>query len=390
MPSSSVAGSNVPLVASPLRVVEERTAADRRRFTAFPYRLYRKELRWVPPLRMAERALMDRDRNPFFQHAEVQHFLAWRGRRVVGRIAAIENRRHNEFHEDRVGFFGMFDVEPDAEAAQMLCAAARAWCASRGLSPVRGPVSYSMNDMCGVLVEGFDKQPVLLAPWNRPDYESLLLGSGFAPVKDLLMLWAGAENPIPERFSRVIDRQLQRKSIKLRPIDLARFESERRTLKELYNLCWERNWGFVPATDAEFEHAAKDLRTLLDPRISCIAEREGKPVGFSVFLKDVNVLLARGPRSGRLFPFLWLRLLLGLRRSLRTRCILLGVVPEARGSAVAEAFIAWVLERALALGMPGSECGWVLEDNVKMLSAIEAVGGKVVNRYRIYEAPAAP
>ncbi len=371
-----------------LRVEPERGRGDRRAFLGFPYRLYRDEPRWVPPLRMAERKTMDRGANPFFRYGDAQHFLARRGARVVGRIAAVANPRHNEFHGDRIGFFGFFDVEPDPEAAAALIRAADGWIAERGLGPLRGPVSYTTNDPCGVLVDGFDERPVILMPWNRPDYDALLRGAGLVKAKDLLNLHVNAYQSIPERWQRVLSRKMERGSFTLRRIDLARFDEERRTLKDLYNRCWERNWGFVPATDEEFEHAADDLKTLLDARISSIALQGDRPVGFSVFLKDLNAILAEGPRHGRLFPTLWWKLLRGLKRSLPTRCILLGVVPEARGAALTEAMIAFVLDQAIAAEMPWSECGWVLEDNERMLSSILQLGGEVRKRYRIYEAPA--
>ena len=372
---------------APLRVEPEVGRKDRRAFIDLPYRLNRHEAGWVPPLRMGEAKLMDRKANPFFQYGSAQHFLARRGSRVVGRVAAIENPRHHEFHEDRVGFFGFFDLESDPEVAAALLRAADAWIADRGLGPLRGPVSYSTNDTCGVLVEGYDEHPTLLMPWNRPDYDELIRGVGLVKAKDLLALHVSAYEPIPERWARVIQRRMERGSTVLRRIDLKRFDEERKVLKDLYNRCWERNWGFVPATDAEFEHAADDLKMLLDANMSSIAMRGDEPVGFSIFLKDLNVILAQGPRNGRLFPTLWWHVLRGLKRPLTTRCILLGVVPEARGGAITEAMIAHVLATSRQHQMPYSECGWVLEDNEKMLGPILQLGGEVRKRYRLYESP---
>ncbi len=371
-----------------LEVRPERGRADRRRFLALPYRLYRDHPVWVPPLRLAERALTDRRRNPFFRHARAEHFLAWRAGRVVGRIAAIDNPRHNEVHGERVGFFGFFDVEPDPAAARALVAAAGAWCRAQGLTALRGPVNYSTNDSCGVLVEGFEDRPLLLMPYNRPDYEALLLGAGLAPVKDLVTYWIPNPHPIPPRFARVVDRRAERAGLRLRPIDLRRMSEEAALLKDLYNRCWERNWGFVPATDAEFDHAAKDLARLVDTRLSCIAECAGRPVGFSVFLHDLNELL-HGTR-GRLLPTLWWRLLTGLRRVRRGRCILLGVVPEARGLAINEAFFVHALRAGRDAGIVGVEAGWILEENQAMRKPLEAIGAWVNKRYRIYEAPLGP
>ena len=375
-------------MSTPVRVDPEDGAADRNAFIDLPYRLYRGHATWVPPLRMAERDLMDRAKNPFFQHAQVEHFLARRGDRVVGRIAACENRLHNEVHGDRIGFFGFFDAEADAEAAGALLEAAQRWCTARGLSPMRGPANYSMNDSCGVLVDGFDDPPTILMPYNRPDYAGLLEGAGLVAVRELLAYWIRTGNPIPERFQRVVERRMARSNITLRDIDVKHFDREVQILKDLYNRSWEKNWGFVPATEAEFEHAAKDLKMLVEPRVSAVAERDGEPVAFSAFVRDVNRILKRGSGNGRLLPTLWARLAFGLKKIRHARCVLLGIVPEARGNAINEAFFVRAMQAALDLGYHGSECGWILADNDAMKKPIETAGGAVTKRYRMYETQA--
>jgi len=372
----------------PLQVDPERASgaghrADRKAFIDLPYRLYAGHPTWVPPLRLAERDMMNRSKNPFFEHAHVEHFLARRGKRVVGRIAAIENRLHNEIHGDRIGFFGFFDVEADHEAAAALVEAARRWTKARGLGPLRGPVNYSMNDPCGLLVDGFDECPRVLMPYNRPDYEAMLAAAGLEPVKDLVTYMLHVDMKVPERFERVVGRRLSRSGISLRTLDLGNFEGEVRILKDLYNRCWDKNWGFVKATSAEFDHAAKDLGRLIVPTMSVIAEHKGEPVGFSIFIRDLNVLL-KG-RSGRLTPSLLYKLMFRMKKIRRTRCVLLGVVPEARGKAINEAFFLHASEGAIAGGIEDSEAGWILEDNVAMRRPIEALGAKINKRYRMFE-----
>ena len=370
---------------APIHIRPERGAKDRKRFLSLPYQIYKRSPDYVPPLRSVEAALMNQKKNPFFLHADAQHFLAWRGNQVVGRIASIENRRHNEIHGDRVGFFGFFDVVAfrDGEVATALLRAAQAWCEDRGLAPMRGPVNYSTNDSCGVLVNGFGEPPAILMPYNRPDYDLLVTGAGLVGVKDLISYWCPTSLPLPPRFKRVIDRQLDRKDIVIRPVDTKNFDVEIKTIRDLYNRSWEKNWGFVPTTDAEFDHAAKDLKLLIDPNMSGVAERKGIPVGFSVFLRDINRILHSG--RGRLFPLMWAKLLLGIKHVRRTRCVLLGVVPEARGSAIAEALITRGLLGGRASKIAGAECGWVLEDNTKMRAGIETIGGMITKRYRLYE-----
>lgn len=339
----------------------------------------------MPPLRIAERDTFDRKKNPFFRHAEVEHFLARRAGRVVGRIAAVHNRLHNDTHGDRLGFFGFFDVEPDPEAAAALVEAARAWVAARGLDRMRGPANYSTNDSCGVLIDGFDELPTVLMPYNRPDYDELLQGAGLDPAKDLVSLWINALNEIPERFRRVVARSLKRSRVTLRPIDLSDLAGEIRSLENVYNRCWADNWSFVPATTEEFEHASKQMRPLLEPDLSAVAEIDGVPVGLSLILKDVNRIL-RGT-NGRLFPLGLFRLLFSLRKVRHLRTVALGVVHEARGRGITEAFFIRGMDGSRRKGYAGSEAGWILEDNRKMLAPILGVGGRITKRYRMYEMP---
>jgi GNAT superfamily N-acetyltransferase len=372
-------------MAGALTIRPEAGRRDRRRFLDVPYRLNRGQPAWVPPLRISDAAVMDRRKNPFFRHAEVQHFLAWRDGRVVGRVAAIENRRHNEVHGDRLGFFGWFDVEEDAEAASGLVAAARAWVQARGLDGMRGPVCYSTNDVCGVLVEGFDLPPAILMPWNRPYYDGLLRGAGLEPVKDLVAYEITTSELDLDRLKRVTDRALSRGGYALRELDLSRWAAEVDLLLDLYNRTWERNWGFVPMTEEEFRHVAKDLRQLVDPRVFLFLEREGLPVGFVGLLPDLNVAL-KG-LNGRLLPFNLFRILRRMKRVGRARIIMLGLLPEARSKGLDAALITKVIERGVPAGYLTGEAGWILEDNQRMRASIEAMGSRVSKRYRLYETP---
>jgi len=222
-------------------------------------------------------------------------------------------------------------------------------------------------------------------PYNRPDYDTLLRGAGLQKVKELLMLLISAKIPMPERFERVVARRLSRTGTVIRPIDLKNFDREVEIIRDLYNRSWERNWGFVPATDAEFDHAAKDMKMVVEPNVSGIAERDGKPVAFSVFLRDINPILKR--MNGRVFPFGWVKLLWGLKRIKRLRCVLLGVVPEARGGALNEAMFLYAKQGVMKHGIECAEAGWVLDDNKAMRSPIEAAGGYVNKRYAMYESP---
>lgn len=375
-----------PSSAAPVVVAPERTRADRKAFLELPYRLYRGHPHWVPPLRMDEAFLGNRAKNPFYAHATVAHFLARRGDRVVGRIAAVENTLHNEVHGDRIGFFGRFDLEPDPEAAQALVATARAWVGARGLTAMRGPVSYSSNELIGVLVDGFDRPPTIGMPYNREDYDALLLGAGLAKVKDLVAYWIPSAGPIPERVVRIAERTLYRQGYTVRMLDLKRWDAEIDTLLDLYNRCWERNWGFVPMTEAEFRHAAKALKMIVDPRLFLFVEKPvGTPVGFVGNVPDVNEIIR--DLDGRLFPFGLFKLLARRKKISAARTMLLGVLPEFRGRGVDAALMVDVFRRAAQAGYRGGEGSWILEDNVRMRTDLEALGGTVTATYRVYEMP---
>jgi GNAT superfamily N-acetyltransferase len=372
-------------VASPgdaLVVEPEATRADRRRFLEFPYRLNAGHPAWVPPLRMAETKLMHRGKNPFFEHGEAQHFLARRGDRIVGRIAAIENRLYNEYQADRTGFFGFFDCEPDPEVARALVDAARVWTGRRGLHPMVGPVCYSTNDQMGVLVEGFQHPPAVLMPWNRPDYDALLLGAGLEPAKDLLGYEITHRTPAPERFVRVVRARLERTGVRLRPVDVRRLDEEVTGFLEVYNRSWERNWGFVPMTEAEFRLAARDMKSILHRAMSSVAVKDGRTVGFCLAIKDLNQVI--GDLGGRLFPFGIFRLLWRLPRIRRVRMIALGLLPEYRGKGIYEAFFLHAHEQGMATGVEVAECSWILEDNLRARAPVETAGGVLTKRYRLY------
>ena len=244
--------------------------------------------------------LLSRERNPFFEHAEAEYFLAERNGDVVGRIAGISNRLHNETHEDRVGFFGFFECVDDQAAADALFAAAADWCRGRGHDVLRGPASFSVNDECGLLVDGFGTPPTLMMPHNPPYYVRLVETAGFAKAKDLWVYQGGAEDryiPVPERLARGTELIRQRMGVTIRPLNLKDFDGEVERIKTLYNAAWEKNWGFVPMTDHEIDHLAEQFRPVVIPDLVPIAEKDGRMIGFGITLPDLNVVFRR--RRGR-------------------------------------------------------------------------------------------
>ncbi|MGH7547777.1 MAG: N-acetyltransferase [Gemmatimonadales bacterium] len=355
---------------------------DLDRFIAFPYDHYRGDPLWVGQLRRDVRSLLSPDKNPFFQHAEAQYFLARAAGRTLGRIAAIKNDAHTRTHSDRVGFYGFFECVNDQAVAHALFDAGASWLRRRGFAIMRGPVSPSINDEAGLLVQGFDAPPTLMMPHNPPYYVDLLNRYGFAKAKDLLV-YQSTDIRTPERLVRAANVLAQRKGITLRALDMKHFRDEVELVKRLYNRAWERNWGFVPLSDAEIDHLAKQLKPIVDPDLVCFAERDGDVIGFAVALPDLNVALKHNP-SGRLVPGI-LKVLWHARRVSRLRILLLGVVKEYRSTGVDALMYHWIWTKGVAHGFHWGEGGWILEDNVAMNNAAVHLGFVPYKTYRIYD-----
>src|SRR5688572_871075 len=344
---------------------------------------------WVPPLRMMVRDLLDTKGNPFYRRADRQLFIARRNGRAVGRIAAIENRAHNAFHGDRVGFFGFFESTDDPHVARALLHSAREWLGERGLGTMRGPMNPSTNHDCGVLTEGFDEHPVFLTPWNPPYYDALLQSAGMTPAKNLLGYWLPYGEPgyaLPPRLDALARRAAAKANIVFRDLEPRHFWDEVERCWEIYNSAWERNWGFVPMTRDEFLHMARSLKPLLVPQFAFLAEVNGQPAGFMLCAPDFNVVFKRIP-NGRLLPFGLLKILRAKSRIRTGRILALGIREEFRTGSVLPVFMHEATRRAIAYGSPGAEASWILEDNQAMRQPLEAFGGRVYRRWRVYERP---
>ncbi len=355
---------------------------DLERFIAFPYDHYRGHPLWVPQLRMDVRTLLSPAKNPFFQHAEAQYFLARSNGHTVGRIAAIKNDAHNQTWNDKVGFYGFFESIDDQAVAGALWDAAATWLRARGFDTMRGPMSPSVNDECGLLVEGFDTPPTLMMPHNPPYYIGLHDRYGFVKAKDLIAYEGEGDGP-PERIVKVAKRVAERAGVTLRGLNMKRFTQEVDLVKALYNKAWEKNWGFVPLTEAEIDHLAKQLKPIVVPDLVVFAERAGDVIGFGVALPDLNVALKHNP-SGRLFPGI-LKVLWHSRKLHRARVLLLGVIPEFRGRGIDALMYDWIWTHGATLGFKWGEGGWILEDNAPMNNGALALGFKPYKTYRVYD-----
>jgi GNAT superfamily N-acetyltransferase len=337
----------------------------------------------VPPLREDVRKSFDPAANPVFEHAEVEPFLALRDGRAVGRVAAIHNRAHNDFHGDRVGFFGFFECEDDPEAAAALLAAAADWVGARGLDTLRGPMSFSTNDECGVLVSGFERPPAIMMPHNPPYYARLLEAAGCTTAKNLLAYhFAMRASPYLERAAEAVRRRCR---ATCRGLRLDRFDTELALIGDVYNAAWDRNWGFVPMTAREFEHMAHQLRPVVDPEIVRFAEVDGELAGFAIAIPDVNRALAR--LDGRMGPWGTLKFLWLMRRVDTARVLALGVREGFRATGVDVLLYRDLFTAGERRGYRSGELSWVLEDNMAIRRPIERLGGVADKVYRLYDRP---
>jgi GNAT superfamily N-acetyltransferase len=377
-----------------LRVEQVQTPDEKMEFIRFPWQVYRHDPNWVPPLISERVEFLDRERHPFHWHSDVEYFVARRGGQVVGTIAAIHNKRHVEFQGEKVGFFGLFEVLQDREAARALLETAGEWVAERGMTSLRGPASYSQNEEAGLLVDGWDGTPVVMMTYNPRYYVDLIEGAGFEKAMDLLAydldlraLGRRAEN-VPPKLRRVANKIQERGGFTVRQMEMRHFDEEVARFKSIYNSAWARNWGFVPLTEDEIDHLAKGMKQILDPSLLWVAEKDGKPIGAMVPLPDVNQALVRAyPRPGvpewwTLLKFLWHW---KVRRRVTTmRGFAGGVIPEYRARGV-DAVLMLRLAEAAVRRYDRCEISWVLESNLKMRQVCDMFGAKVYRTYRMYE-----
>ena len=361
-------------------------------FISFPWEVYKDNSYWVPPLISERKEFLDTEENPFFEHATAEYFIARRGDKVVGTIAALTNDKYNEFQKTNVGFFGFFEVLDDSEAAERLFSTAIDWARKAGHDSIIGPVQFSTNDEVGLLMDGFDDRPRILMTYNPPRYLEYYENAGLQKAMDLwaykLTLGDFLAN-IPEKLVRVLDKVRKRKNFRIRTVNLKDFDAEVERIKKIYNKSWERNWGFVPMTDREFYKLAKDIKPLIDPEIMLVVEKDGEMVGFALSLPDLNQPLHLAyPKPGGLEQLTMLKLIWHWKLRKRVdwiRVPLLGVLPEHRGSGVDAMLYLETIKAAAKQGYKMAEGSWVLENNVMMNRAVRSIGGKVYKTYRMFE-----
>jgi len=367
-----------------IRPVE--TKSDLKSFIKVPERLYRGDPYWVPPLLVERKEFFDRQKNPFFKHAEVALFLAFKDGIPVGRISAHISFAHNKYHHEKTGFFGFFEAVDDYAVAERLLQTAVDWHRGKGMDRVRGPANFTTNHEVGLLIDGFDRPPVIMMTYNPEYYVRFVEKFGFVKAMDLYAYYTDDRNPMPERVIRVIDRVKKRSGCTFRSLDFGNFAREVAAIKEVYNRAWENNWGFVPLSDEEFDFTAKDLKKIADPDLILIAEDGGRPVGFSLALPDFNQVLIE--LNGRLLPFGMLKLL-WLTKVRRVtdgvRVLMMGMLPEYQKRGLDNIFYYETFERGTKRGYRWGEFSWVLENNEMMNRVAQNLGHTRYKTYRMYD-----
>jgi GNAT superfamily N-acetyltransferase len=338
---------------------------------------------------MERRDFLNPKKNPFFEFGEVELFLARRGGQVVGRIAAVKDPHYNDFHGTKWGFFGLFECINDVGVARALLDTAERWARERGFDTLVGPMNFSTNADCGLLVEGFDKPPAILMTYNPPYYATLFEACGLAKAKDLWAWELSSSAEPPEKVVRIAEKIRVREGITVRHVKLDDFANEVKRIKTIYNAAWEKNWGFVPMTEAEFDHMAKEMKTVVRPELLLIAEVKGEPVAFSMTLPDANEALkaAKGRLTTFGLPIGLAKLVLASRRIRRLRLVTLGIKEGYRRRGLDAILYLDTIRTAKQLGYEGGEIGWTLEDNHLVNRAIESMGGQKSKTYRVYQRP---
>ncbi len=369
-----------------VRISEAKGRRLRETFVRFPWQIYKSDPQWVPPLLMEQREFINPRRHPFYLHGAAVPLVAFRGDQPVGRLLVSDDPNYNREHQSNVGCFGMFESIDDEEVARALIDAAADWLRVRGRDRIRGPIDYSLNYPCGMLVNGFNTPPRIMMGHNPPHYERLLLACGLVKAKDLYAWWFDDSNDMLAVWGRRAKRLAARGRFQIRPLRFDDLDAEIARCKVVYNAALERNWGFVKMTDAEFHHLAAQLKMIAIPDLLLLAELDGEPVGCSITLPDMNEVIR--PLNGRLFPWglpLGLARLYLTRRRVRTvRVMALGILEPFRRRGLVELLILRTIDY-WKRHFTGAELGWTLEDNHPINHAIEAVGGQRYKTYRIYE-----
>ena len=372
---------------SEIKISEVSTRRDRDAFIKFQWRIYANDPVWVPPLIIERKTFLDRKRHPFYRHGDAALFLARQNDEIVGRIMASDDPNYNSLHQSNVGCFGVFECIDDRNVAAALFEAAANWLRQKGRTEMMGPIDYSTNYVCGLLIDGFQFAPTILTAHNPPYYRELIEGCGFTKAKDWYAWWFADPAKAVTHLRRFAERVRRRWPVTIRSANLKNIREETRRLRQIYNQAWEKNWGFVPFTEAEFEFMTREMKPLLVPEFAWIAEMGNEPIGFTLCLPDINVALRH--LNGRLtrfgFPIGLIKLLFYKRRIRKGRLIALGVIEKYRRAGVAEMLVLRVMEETMIKRGITGELSMTLEDNFMINRFLEAIGATKYKTYRIFK-----
>lgn len=343
---------------------------------------------WVPPLRLSVIENLDVKKNPFYKRATIELFVAVRDGKDVGRIAAITNRAHEEFHDEKIGFYGFYEAINDIEVSKALFRSVAETLQAKGYSEFRGPMNPSTNHECGLLVRGQSQHPTIMTTWNPLYYLEHHEKLGLEKDKDTVAYFLPTDKKmsLPKKVFDYSEKLKADGNFRFRDFDLKNFDRDVEICYDIYNSAWEKNWGFFPMTREEFQFMAKEMKMVLDPKFAFIAEKDGKPAGFMLGLPDFNHIFKRIP-NGKLLPTGIFKILLGKRMLKTVRIITLGVKQEYRGTGIFALFTAESFLRAQQAKLIGGEASWILEDNVEMNRPWVELGAPLYRRWRIFKAP---
>lgn len=354
------------------------------KFLHLPLQLYQNETNWIAPLIAEEKKLFNPRQNSFFNHATVQNFVAVKDNRLIGRVSAIINQRHNEFHNERVVFFGFLDFIDDYEVSRLLLKRVEAFGRDKNMSVARGPANFSTNDTCGMLIEGFDDDPVIMMPYNFAYYNDHLEQHGYEKAIDLYSYLIDKQTGIPPKLERIGKALEKRGQYHIKYVNKKELDKLLPDIMTVYNRAWEKNWGFVPVTEQEFREAAESMKSILEPKLVFLVYNEHhEPIGFSLSLLDANQAMKNA--NGKLFPFGFLKIMRDWKKITRMRNLIMGVIPEYRQKGIEALMIYHTYKNAMELGLEYADLGWILENNVMMNRELENIGCEVYKKFRIYE-----
>ena len=368
-----------------IEIRKVQTKRDLKNFIRFPWRVYKNDPNWVPPLLLEMKDKLNRRKHPFFEHGEADYFLAYRGDKIFGRIAAILDPNHNQALRDKTSFFGLYESFDDLETARALIGTAEAWGRERGMDRLRGPMNLSMNDECAFLLEGFDARPVVMMPYNPRYYLELMEKCGLVKAKDLYAFLKTRERKLSPRGEELLERLRNSGQFSFRAVTKKSLEQAALDIAAIYNAGWRNNWGFVPWTDGEMKHMVKNLGQFADLDLVIFAEHEGRTVGFAGAFPDFNQVFIK--MDGRLFPFGIFKFLIGRRKISGVRAMVFGVVPEFMHKGLAYLLYDEFEKEIIRKGYYWCELSWQLEDNQAINLFAESIGASLYRKYRIYEKP---